>query len=73
MFLGLETIEKNFAVVEHYFTNVISMKMGGVGGRGIELDFEYAQFEIDDMFENSFRVPTVKGETQLMHNEDFQV
>jgi len=70
---GLETIEKNFAVVEHYFTNVISMKMGGAGGRGIELDFEYAQFEIDDMFENSFRVPTVKGETQLMHNEDFQV
>jgi len=69
---GWETIEKNFAVVEHYFTNVIAMKMGGSGGRGIELDFEYAQFEIDDMFENRFLVPTVRGETQFMHNEDFE-
>lgn len=47
--------------------------MGGSGMRGSELDFEYAQFEIDDMFENSFSVPTVKGETQLMHNEDFEI
>ena len=70
--LGLETIEKNFAVVEHYFSSVISSKMGGSGMRGSELDFEYAQFEIDDMFESSFQVPTVKGVTKLMHNEDFE-
>ena len=69
--LGLDIIEKNFAMVEHYFTNIIASKMGGSGMRGIELDFEYAQFEIDDMFENSFQVPTVKGLTKLMHNEDF--
>ena len=46
--------------------------MGGSGMRGSELDFEYAQFEIDDMFESSFQVPTVKGVTKLMHNEDFE-
>jgi len=69
---GLETIEKNFAVVEHYFSSVISAKIAGTGGRGITLDFEYAQFEVDDMYESSFIVPTIEGETQLMHNEDFE-